>query len=50
VARALQLDEAEQAHLFDLVRTANPSRPRASQYRVRPTLQRIIDAMAEEPA
>src|SRR5687768_9076348 len=27
VARALQLDEAERAHLFDLVRAANATRP-----------------------
>src|ERR687891_2322822 len=27
IARALQLDEAEQAHLTDLVRTANTTRP-----------------------
>jgi len=26
IARALQLDEAEHAHLFDLVRTANMTR------------------------
>ena len=47
VARALRLDDAERAHLFDLVRTANnssgPPRRRPSQERVRPTVQRVID-------
>jgi transcriptional regulator with XRE-family HTH domain len=53
IARALQLDEAERAHLFDLVRaagTASPVRRRPSQERVRPTVQRIIDGMSELPA
>ena len=53
IARALQLDEAERAHLFDLVRSANRARPargRPSQERVRPTVQRILDAMAGVPA
>jgi transcriptional regulator with XRE-family HTH domain len=52
-ARALQLDEAERAHLFDLVRSANrarPARSRPSQERVRPTVQRILDAMVTVPA
>lgn len=46
VARALQLDDAERAHLFHLVRAANstvPSRRRPAQERVRPTVQRILD-------
>jgi len=48
----LQLDEAEHAHLFDLVRTANMTRParRPAQERVRPSVQRILDAMTEVPA
>ncbi len=53
IARALQLDEAERAHLFDLVRSADRSRPtrtRPGQERIRPTVQRILDAMAEVPA
>jgi len=53
IARALQLDEAERAHLFDLVRAANHSRPgrsRPAQERVRPTIQRILDAMVGVPA
>jgi len=49
VARALQLDEAERAHLFDLVRAANatsrPARRRPAQERVRPTVQRILDSI-----
>ena len=49
VARALQLDEAERAHLFDLVRAANttsrPTRRCPTQERVRPTVQRILDSM-----
>jgi transcriptional regulator with XRE-family HTH domain len=52
IARALQLDEAEHAHLFDLVRTANMTRSarRPTQERVRPSVQRILDAMTEVPA
>lgn len=50
VVRALQLDEAERAHLFDLVRAANATphriRPRPPQERVRPTVQRILDSMS----
>ena len=49
VARSLQLDEAERAHLFDLVRGANaksrPARRRPAQERVRPTVQRILDSI-----
>ncbi|HSR84653.1 MAG TPA: helix-turn-helix transcriptional regulator [Streptosporangiaceae bacterium] len=48
IARALQLDEAERAHLFDLVRTAHTtgSAPsRAAQPGVRPSVQQILDAM-----
>lgn len=53
VSRALQLDEAEHAHLLDLARTANQERaPRrsASSARVRPSIQRIVEAMADIPA
>jgi transcriptional regulator with XRE-family HTH domain len=53
LARALQLDEAERGHLFDLSRaagaTARPSR-RPQQQRVRPTVQRILDALSDAPA
>ena len=48
IVRALQLDEAERAHLFDLVRTSNrsqPSRRRSPQARVRPAIQRVLDVM-----
>ena len=49
IARALQLDEAERAHLFDLVRAANATsttaRRRPTQERVRPTVQRILDSI-----
>jgi transcriptional regulator with XRE-family HTH domain len=53
VARALQLDDAEYAHLFDLVRAADvgrPARRRPARERVRPTVQRILDGMAGLPA
>jgi transcriptional regulator with XRE-family HTH domain len=53
IARALQLDEAERAHLFDLARTANTTAPaprRPAQERVRPSVQRILDSMIDTPA
>jgi hypothetical protein len=53
LARALQLDEAERAHLFDLARAAQPAAPkrrRRTQQRVRPSVQRMIDAMTRAPA
>jgi transcriptional regulator with XRE-family HTH domain len=48
LAQALQLDEAERGHLFDLARAANTTarpRRRPAQQRVRPGVQRILDAM-----
>ena len=49
VASALQLDDAERAHLMDLARTANaPSRRapyRPMQQRVRPGVLRLLDGM-----
>jgi transcriptional regulator with XRE-family HTH domain len=49
VARALHLDEAERAHLFDLVSAANATfrlpRRRPTQERVRPTVQRILESI-----
>ena len=45
LAGALQLDDAERAHLFDLARTAtNPARPRRPRgtQRVRPSIQRPL--------
>jgi transcriptional regulator with XRE-family HTH domain len=53
LARGLQLDEAERAHLFDLARAAGPSttRPRRqSPQKIRPSVQRILDAMTGAPA
>lgn len=53
LAGALQLDEAERAHLFDLARTANtPARTRrpSGPQRVRPSIQRLLDAMTGVPA
>jgi transcriptional regulator with XRE-family HTH domain len=54
LSRALQLDEAETAHLFDLANTANASptarRPRKKADAVRPSIQRLLDAMTEAPA
>ncbi|MFI6742816.1 helix-turn-helix transcriptional regulator [Nonomuraea sp. NPDC050451] len=48
VARALQLDETERAHLFDLARAANTAtarRRKPVQPAVRPSVRRIIDAL-----
>jgi transcriptional regulator with XRE-family HTH domain len=53
LARALQLDEAEREHLFDLARAANTTarpRRRPAPQRVRPGVQRILDAMTDAPA
>jgi len=61
IARALQLDEAERAHLFDLARTASapaiprtPRRPASQPGRgpggIRPSVRRILDSMATAPA
>jgi transcriptional regulator with XRE-family HTH domain len=53
LARALQLNDVERAHLFDLARaqqtTAPRRRPRA-QRRVRPAVQQMLDAMTTVPA
>src|SRR6266516_6664011 len=47
LAGALQLNEAERAHLFDLARAAHPTTParrrRATRQRVRPSVQRVLD-------
>jgi transcriptional regulator with XRE-family HTH domain len=53
VSRALQLDEAEHAHLIDLVRTANTERPPrkpSTPSQVRPSIRRLVDAMSGIPA
>jgi transcriptional regulator with XRE-family HTH domain len=48
IARALQLDDVERAHLTDLVKTANAARPaprRSTRQRVRPSVQQVLDSM-----
>ncbi|MEG3615333.1 MULTISPECIES: helix-turn-helix transcriptional regulator [Isoptericola] len=56
LARALQLDEAERSHLFDLARTANravqvrPRRRGTRRWVARPALQLTLDAVTEGPA
>jgi transcriptional regulator with XRE-family HTH domain len=54
IARGLQLDDAERAHLFDLARAANASpavrRRRVTTQRIRPGLQRVLDVMTTAPA
>jgi hypothetical protein len=53
LAHALQLDEAERAHLEDLLRTAGSSRPprrRPARQQVRPSVQRILNSMTGTPA
>jgi transcriptional regulator with XRE-family HTH domain len=55
LASALQLDEAEHAHLFDLAHGANTSpatrAPRGpAGQRVSPSVQRILDSMTTTPA
>ncbi|GFJ95495.1 helix-turn-helix transcriptional regulator [Phytohabitans rumicis] len=53
LARALRLDEAERAHLYDLARAAGPAarkRRRPPPQGVRANVQRLLDAMTEAPA
>jgi len=53
IGSALELDEAERAHLADLVRTANAERPprrTSSPERVRPSVARLVDVMGAIPA
>ena len=54
LAQALQLDDAERAHLFHLARTANAGprtrSRRAAAQAVRPGVQRVLDAMGTAPA
>jgi transcriptional regulator with XRE-family HTH domain len=49
LARALELDDAERAHLFDLARAAQPTvappRRRRAKQRVRPEVQWTLDAI-----
>lgn len=54
LARALQLDDAETAHLHNLAHAANASpvtrKPRKSTTTLRPSIQRLLDAITEAPA
>ena len=53
LARALQLDEAERAHLFDLASAANATtsaRRRPPAGRIRPVVQQVLDALTGAPA
>jgi transcriptional regulator with XRE-family HTH domain len=53
LARALQLDDAERAHLFDLARAAGPMakrRRRSAPTQIRPGVQRLLDAITGAPA
>jgi transcriptional regulator with XRE-family HTH domain len=53
LAGALQLDEAERSHLFNLARAAatpTRARPRSGPQRVRPSVHRLLDAMTGVPA
>ena len=53
LARALQLDDAETAHLFDLAHSANESLSsgrKRSPCKVRPAVQRVLDAITTAPA
>jgi transcriptional regulator with XRE-family HTH domain len=49
LARALRLDDAERAHLFDLARAAQPTAPpprrRPTKHRIRPAVEQLLDAM-----
>jgi transcriptional regulator with XRE-family HTH domain len=54
LARALQLDDAETAHLHDLARAAHASpvarKARQTTTSVRPSIQRLLDAITDAPA
>src|SRR3954451_15786280 len=54
LARALRLDDAERAHLFDLARAAQPvgrpPRRRPARHRIRPSVQQLMDAMTSAAA
>ena len=53
IANALQLDEAERAHLFDLARAAQPSPPRQRRTKtsgITGGIQQILDAITDAPA
>jgi transcriptional regulator with XRE-family HTH domain len=53
IASALQLDEAERAHLLDLARAATPAPPRQRRSKtsgVTDGIQQILDAITDAPA
>ena len=54
IARALQLDEGDRLHLFDLARSAGTTSRRrrapSGPERVRPTVQRLLDSLVGVPA
>jgi transcriptional regulator with XRE-family HTH domain len=53
IASALQLDEAERAHLFDLARAAQPAPPRRRRSNtsgITDGIQQILDAITDAPA
>jgi transcriptional regulator with XRE-family HTH domain len=53
LAKALQLDDTERRHLFDLVRAWQPAttrRRRRARPKLRPAVQQMIDAMTTVPA
>src|ERR687896_469568 len=50
LARALQLDDAERAHLFDLARAVHPPRRRPPIPHPRLPVQQLLDAIAGAPA
>jgi transcriptional regulator with XRE-family HTH domain len=52
LGQALQLDDVERAHLFELVRAAKerPSRRPATPETVRPGVQRVLDTITESAA
>ncbi|ORA33970.1 helix-turn-helix transcriptional regulator [Mycobacterium aquaticum] len=53
VAKVLELDEAERAHLWDLVRastTIRKTQPKPTTAQIRPNLQHVLDALVGAPA
>lgn len=50
IARALRLDTAERLHLIDLARPTRPRRRTPRPERVRPEVQRLLDAFEGVPA
>jgi transcriptional regulator with XRE-family HTH domain len=53
IATALQLDEAERAHLFDLARAAQPAPPRQRRSKtsgLTDGIQQVLDAITDAPA